>query len=95
VRADVNHEQRADHYSHCGPRERAENRPAGAERVRLQHGQCPEDYPETVLKTRPLGDVDGDRESGGAANAVLEPHGARCGVLDGELLRRFDRGARR
>ena len=95
VRADADHEQRADDEPDRGPRERVENGRAGAERVRPQHGKRSEHDPERVLKAGPLGDKDGDREPGGAANAVLEPHRADVGVLDGELLRRFEGRMRR
>jgi len=87
VGADGKHEQRADDDPDRRPCERADNRPAGAESIGSQDGERPEHDPEGVLKTGPLGDVDRDRESGGRANAVLEPHRPDVGVLDSELLR--------
>ena len=95
VRPDADHEQRPDDDSDRGPRERADDRPAGSQGVRPQHGERAEDDPETVLETRPLGDVDGDGESDGAADAVLEPHRPHAGVLDREALRGFERGTGR
>src|SRR5439155_2425563 len=46
-------------------------------------------------ETGSLGDEDRDREPGGAANAVLEPDRADAGMLDRELLRRFESRTRR
>ena len=93
MRPDADHEQRAEDDSDGGPGERADDRPAGAERVRAQDGERPEHDPEAVLKPGPLGDVDGDREPGGAAEAVLEPDRADARVLDREPLGGFEGGA--
>ena len=46
VRADADHEQRSDDDSDRGPGERADDRPAGAERVRPQDGERAEHDPE-------------------------------------------------
>ena len=92
VRPDAEHEQRAYDDSGGGPGERADDRPAGAERVRPQHGERAEDDPEAVLKPRPLGDVDGDREPDGTAEAVSEPHRSDARVLDRQSLGGFECG---
>ena len=95
VRTDREHERGADDDSHRRSRERAQDRPAGAERIRAQNGEGSEHHPERVLQPGPLRDEDRDRQARSAADAVLEPHRPADRMLHGELLGRVERGARR
>ena len=66
-------DRRPDDDAHSRPGQRADHRPAGAQRVGAQHGQGAQHDPERVLETGFLGDEHRDGQAHRAADTVAEP----------------------
>ena len=78
-------DRRADDDAHGRPGQRADHRPAGAQRVGAQYGQGAQHDPERVLETGFLGDEHRDGQAHRAADTVAEPD--RAVVRVGQVFR--------